>query len=515
MESSFYAFKKTLDRFIYSYELFIKEFEKGNVYVSKKHEKKIFELLENDDDEAVQKLIDEDKVEKYDSKDFKDELFLYLENDLNTLKKIKQLWEDIRYDPKLSKLIKELSTNPILKNQKLIIFTESKETAEYLANHVNKEFGEIALLFTGSSKEYVRGKVIENFDAKAKLKKDDYRILVSTEVLSEGVNLHRSNVVINYDIPWNPTRLIQRVGRINRVDTPFDKIYIFNFFPTKQSNEEIKLREAAIAKIHAFLTLLGGDAALLTEGEPVGSHELFNKLLSKQTITGEDELEESELKYLQIIKDIRDNNPDLFNHIKLLPKKARSAKRNYEYTGHLLTYFRRGKIEKFYLANPNSDPVELDFLTTAKLMECSADEEKQKLPKIIYELLEKNKKAFFEATTEEIVEHSGGKSGKDRSISILRILKASLKNNKQLTDEQEEYFKKVIQKLEEGALPKQTTKKTWEALEKLGNDITNPLKIIAVLQTNMPQKFLEEHYARSLITGVGKREVILSIYFNE
>ena len=169
--------------------------------------------------------------------------------------------------------------------------------------------------------------MIENFDARARSPKDDYRILITTEVLSEGVNLHRSNVVINYDIPWNPTRLMQRVGRINRVDTEFDRIYSFNFFPTEQSNEQIKLKEAAEAKIHAFITLLGADARLLTEGEDVESHELFNRLISRKTITGEDEGEESELKYLQVIRGIRDSNPDLFEKIKRLPKKARTAKK--------------------------------------------------------------------------------------------------------------------------------------------------------------------------------------------
>ena len=87
--------------------------------------------------------------------------------------------------------------------------------------------------------------------------------MLSTEVLSEGVNLHRSNIVINYDIPWNPTRLMQRVGRINRVDTKFKKIFTYNFFPTVQSNTQIKLREAAEAKIHSFIEMLGADAKLI------------------------------------------------------------------------------------------------------------------------------------------------------------------------------------------------------------------------------------------------------------
>ena len=119
---------------------------------------------------------------------------------------------------------------------------------------------------------------------------------------------------------------MQRTGRINRVDTPFDKIYTFNFFPTKQSNDQIKLKEAAEAKIEAFIELLGADARLLTEGEEIKSHDLWVRLTSKEVITGEGEEEESDLKYLSIIRDIRDTNPDLFEKIKRLPKKARTAR---------------------------------------------------------------------------------------------------------------------------------------------------------------------------------------------
>ena len=81
------------------------------------------------------------------------------------------------------------------------------------------------ILFTGNSDQSIRKQVLSNFDAKAFRPSDEFRILIATEVLSEGVNLHRSNVVFNYDIPWNPTRLIQRVGRVNRVDTKFDRIF--------------------------------------------------------------------------------------------------------------------------------------------------------------------------------------------------------------------------------------------------------------------------------------------------
>ena len=515
LESSFFAFRQSVDRFIHSYEMFIKEFEKGNVYVSKKYTNKIFELLENDDDETVQRLIDEGKAEKYPGKEFTDDLINDLKSDFKILKEVKVLWQDVTRDPKLLKFLNELSKNKTLKDNKLIVFTESRETAEYLSGNINKKFPDVALLFTGGSGEATRDKVIENFDARARHPKDEYRILVSTEVLSEGVNLHRSNTVINYDIPWNPTRMMQRVGRINRVDTKFSEIYTFNFFPTKQSNDQIKLREAAEAKINAFLTLLGGDAELLTEGEPIGSHELFNRLISKQVITGEDEKEESELKYLQIIKNIRDKEPDLFEKIKHLPKKARTGKINKEYKESLLTYFRRGKLDKFFIIKVNDKPQELDFLSAAKLMESDLEEKKQKLPGEFYELLDMNKEAFIFATTEEMAEaHFKGKGGRDSATNILRTLKVTLKNTRQLTDEQELYLRKVVKQLEEGGLPKQTTKETLKALDELKHDVMNPLKVLATLQTHIPARLLEGHYVEYSPVVFGKREVILSLYFS-
>jgi len=507
LESSFYAFRKSIERFIHSYDMFIKEFDRGNVYVSKEYINKIFELLENDDDEAIQRLIDEGKAERYNSKDFSDEFREDLQNDLGILQTIKSLWSRIKRDPKLQKLQSELANNRILKNKKLIIFTESKETAEYLA----KNIGDRALCYHGNSGESVRDKVTKNFDARARNKKDDYMILVSTEVLSEGVNLHRSNIIINYDIPWNPTRMMQRVGRINRIDTKFDEIYTFNFFPTVQSEDEIQLKKTAEAKINAFLTLLGGDAAILTEGEPVGSHELFNRLFSKKTILGEEEVGVSELKYLKVIEEIRDKNPQLFEKVKRLPKKARSAKEDGELSGSLLTYFRLGKVQKFFVADKSQGSREVDFVTAAEIFECLADEKKKRLGRDFYELLKSNKEAFVDATTEEHLMPSQ-RRGRDSGYQILKILRATLKTAQRLTEDQEDYLKNVIEQLEVGAIPKQTTKKTLKALNDLDSELTNPLKILAVIQHTIPKRLLESHYAEYPQRFSGKREVILSLY---
>ena len=511
LESSFYAFRNSIGRFIHSYEMFIKEFNKGNIYVSKKYINKIFELLENDDDEAVERLIEEGKAKWHDSRNFTDEFKRDLENDLKILKRIESLWENVKRDPKLEKLLSELSKNKILKNKKLIIFTESKETAKYLHDNINENFNNTAILYYGNSPERIRDIITDNFDARTKRPKDEYKILVSTEVLSEGVNLHRSNIVINYDIPWNPTRMMQRVGRVNRIDTKFDRIYTFNFFPTVQSEDEIQLKKTAESKINAFLTLLGGDAAILTEGEPVSSHELFNRLLSKKTISGEDEMEESELKYLSVIKDIRENKKNLFERIKRLPKKARSAKENKEFAGSLLTYFRLGKLHKFFIANKSQEPQEIDFITAAKVFECSLDEKKQNLSKDFYELLDKNKRAFTDATTEEHL-MSDHRRGRDSGLQVLKTLKATLKTAQRFTDEQEDYLKKVIRQLEEGAIPKQTTKKTLKALDNLKSDLTNPLRVLAVVQHTIPERLLLSHYAEYPHRFKGVREVILSLF---
>ena len=142
LESSFHAFKNTLQRFIRSYEHFLTEFEKGRVYVSKKYIHKIFELLDNDNDEAIQRLIEEDKAVEYKAGDFKKEFKKDLEHDLRLLKELSRLWETMIRDPKILKFIDHLNSEQILKENKIIIFTESKETAEYLEEELKNKFGD-------------------------------------------------------------------------------------------------------------------------------------------------------------------------------------------------------------------------------------------------------------------------------------------------------------------------------------------------------------------------------------
>lgn len=465
--------------------------------------------------DAIQLLLDEDKAEKLDANKFKDEFITDLKNDLKILHAIRDHWKKITRDPKWETFAEVLKNKAHLKKGKVIIFTESKETAEYLAAQIATEVEPKVLVFTGVSHESVRTEVIANFDAKVRHPKDDYRILVATEVLSEGVNLHRSHVVINYDIPWNPTRLIQRVGRVNRVDTKFDRIYTFNFFPTKKSNDLIKLKEAAEAKIHAFIEMLGADAKLLTDGEDIKSQSLFSRLNSRETITGENGDEESELKYLSEIRAVRDKTPDLFERIKHLPKKARSTRllspnpAVKAFPG-LFTYFRRDRLDKFFLAPPvGNETGEIDFFTAVKILKpAELSEQRQSIPREFYGLLDQNKQHFLDATRAEAEQSEIGHRGDRIAATVLKRLRArELRRCAQFTDDDESYVGKVIQLLEDGALPKRTTQKIADALK---TEI-QPLNVLRILRSSIPREFLRANLAATSPSDA-PREVILSSF---
>lgn len=520
LESSFHAFRLTLERFLQSYERVIAEYHKGNVYISKKHINKVFELLEDDNQGAIEQLMAEEKAERLPAIDFKPDFIHDLESDRRILRQVRSLWDKLGRDPKWESFREQLTTNTLLKN-KLIIFTESQETATYLADRIAEEVEPKVICFSGQSDETAHKAVIANFDANAFQPRDDYRILVSTEVLSEGVNLHRSNIVINYDIPWNPTRLIQRVGRVNRVDTKFDTIHSFNFFPTEESNDLIKLREAAEAKIHAFIEMLGADARLLTEGEEIKSHDLFAKLTSKKLITGEDSEEESELEYLGEIREVRDKHPELFARIKRLPKKARStrllvADPNGKVTQlpSLLTYFRHGRLDKFYLAQAGIDQsIELDFMAAVKVLKPTDEKEKrQTVSEAFYTLLDKNKAAFAAATSpgidELIAKHKGGAN----DAYILKRLKAKeIRRYQGFTEDDEKFIRQVIHLLSDGALPRPTTKKVAEVLK----TEVEPLKVLGILRRDIPILFFQATRAQLTHQVLSPREVILSSYLLE
>jgi len=530
LDSSFFAFKNSINRIIKHYEIFLKNLNKGYVYVNKEKTNKLFEALEEDDYKKVDELILKGKAEKYSIEKFDESLKKDLEHDLEKLGYIRDLWEKIDRDPKLLELKKTLGLDKN-KNKKIIIFTESKETAEYLYDELNKEkeFVNKVLVFSGNSNKKTKKKTTENFDANDYNQKDDYRILVTTDVLAEGVNLHRSNIVINYDIPWNPAKIMQRVGRVNRIGTKFNEIYIYNFFPAEQYNNQLKLEETAESKIEAFITLLGSDAKLLTESEEIQSHKIFKQLTSKESILDEDENEVSELKFLQEIKKVRDKEPKMFDKIKNLPKKARTAKmvKRQKDTDALLTYFKKGKLSKFFITN-DKETKELDFIEAAKILKSSNKDIRQKIPSDFYKKLEENRKMFDKAVEEENniggldkkndkEKGKKGNRGKSSNASIVEecIKKTLIKDTSKLTDEQIKYMDDVLNRIKNRIIPKNSLS---EIKKKIGNASNgkhlDSLILYNILKENIPSELLENHISDkpSNLSEKASKEIVLSEY---
>lgn len=512
LESSFYAFKMSVKRMMESYEKFIQMYHKGLVYTGDNSVKNLMKLVEEDNLSKIDELIEEGRVQEHTSDEFEPEFLADLEHDLGVLRSLHEDWEKVESDPKLEKFIKKMRSDPILKDKKVLVFTESKETADYLKQNLSEVFGDCVLSIDGSSDGSWRQVVIDNFDGKLKEENraDDYRILVTTEVLSEGVNLHRSNVVVNYDIPWNPVRMIQRVGRINRVDTKFEWIYIYNFFPTGPINENIKLKELAVAKIEAFIEMLGNDAKLLTD-EEVKSHDLFNRLTSRSTITGEDEEEDPELKYLALIRDIRDNDKECFERIKQLPKKARVSRKAADgKTEGLVTFFRRGRLRKIYLCNETTH-VELDFVKAAEILEATPDEKQLHLPEEMFKYLDRNK-AAFESVFQSDFEGGKGRQGTD--VQLKKFVSTIISNQIGFTEGEINYVNDVINALNVGTISKVTVKKTLDEikakakgadLEYFRRDIYN------ILRNNIDYSMIL--HGKYIVAEPGTvKEVILSEY---
>jgi superfamily II DNA or RNA helicase len=518
LESSFHAFRLTLSRFIRAYERFIAEFENGRVFISKKHISKVFDYLEEGNDEAIEDLIEEGKAEALASKDFYPAFLKDLKSDLAILNDLRDSWAEVTRDPKWEAFSRILKTTEHLSAGKVLIFTESQETAKYLAGKISEQVEPKTIWFAGKSHEDQRRIIIDNFDARKTHPKGDFRILVTTDVLAEGVNLHRSNTVVNYDIPWNPTKLMQRVGRVNRVDTKFSSIHTFNFFPSTEGNDIIKLEEAAAAKIHAFIEMLGADAPLLTGSEEVKSHSLFAQLNSRATITGENGIEESELEFLMEIRKVRDEHPQLFERIKRLPKKARSSRMPGPIEGlgdvwpTLLTYFRKGRLDKFFLADAKTPQArEVNFFAAAKILRPVAAEERGFVGyPAFYPLLDKNKDAFRNATADEPIEGHTISSRSNDSYILKRLRAKEISKAPEFTDEDDAFVKDTARLFTDGAVPRATSK----TLAGLLKNEANPLKLLGILRRHIrPELF--SHTMAATRQAAGPREVILSSYLVE
>ena len=361
LESSFVAFKSTISKQCKNLEILISMFENGVVYIPAKHFN-LFELLENDEDDFLAKVdyfLENEKMKAFDSKDFKDEYLKQLKTDLKILQELVKLWENIDSDPKLDKFKSILELH---KTDKVVVFTESKQTALYLEEQL-KEYKQV-LTVHGENRDKLKEVIRENFDANYKNKKDDFNVIISTDTLSEGVNMHRSNIIYNYDIPWNSTRLMQRIGRINRIGTKHSEIFIYNFKPTAQSESLIELSKKAFIKLQTFHHAVGEDSQIYSKNEKVGTVSLYEVEVEKA---------DEELKFLEEIRKYKEANPKTFKYLKELPKKVRVQRDIKDLKETSFVFIKNNDSKSYYMVdNQNCEAV--NFVKMATQLKTTKDE---------------------------------------------------------------------------------------------------------------------------------------------
>ena len=221
-ESSMEAFKLSLESMIKSSETIESWYEnKGGVPVFKKGDlpapEELFDLTGDDAIKSIDELLEDDKLEKYvqrglwfiEKKELKVGFIQQVKKDIQLLKDIYHDWfGSQKYsDPKLIHFLELVKTQ--LENEperKIVVFTEFADTANYLYESLKSCLRVFKYSSLDSSKENKRI-IRENFDAGIDKPKNDYDILIATDAISEGFNLHRAGTIFNYDIPYNPTRV--------------------------------------------------------------------------------------------------------------------------------------------------------------------------------------------------------------------------------------------------------------------------------------------------------------------
>ena len=374
IDSSFYAFKQSLKRYYNANQIMLNMFEKGTIYIAPNL--KVNELLSEDKEEDLIKLIEEARdtdstIEICTPNDFVEGFKDGIEADNKILKELVKLWDEVDSDPKLDIFIDYLKTRlfdkEINQEGKLVIFSESKETTKYLSDSLRENGFDHILTVQSDNRDTQMPILLTNFDANyTGEKKNDFNIVISTEVLAEGVNLHRANVIVNYDTPWNSTRLMQRIGRVNRIGSSAKAIYIFNFFPTSKVNNDIELEKKAKMKLFAFHAALGEDSQIYSTDETPESFGLFDKNI--------DEERDEKLRYLMWLRQLKAENPDLIKHINKLPLRARVGRKSKLLPGSTIVFIRNKRRDAFTFIRANGDVEDLTFLEAAKEFEARIDE---------------------------------------------------------------------------------------------------------------------------------------------
>jgi superfamily II DNA or RNA helicase len=253
-----------------------------------------------------------------------------LRADIAALQSIQQLsgsWDPDR-DAKLAALVKLVAKkHPV---EKVLLFSQFADTVEYLAGELGRRGIKAVAEVTGSSDDPTdlawRFSPVSN-EKRAEVPPDrELRVLVSTDVLSEGQNLQDAAIVVNYDLPWAIIRLIQRAGRVDRIGQQAETILCYSFLPADGVERIIRLRARVRQRLRENAEVVGADEAFFEDDrDTTAIHDLFTEKAG--LLDGEDDTEIDLASYAyQIWKEAIEADPSLEKTIRDMPNVVYSTR---------------------------------------------------------------------------------------------------------------------------------------------------------------------------------------------
>lgn len=375
LESSFYAFKKSLATLLRITNDMIRMFDEDKVIIAPELNIKDMMFKGMDLDEITEYILNRGYKKEdflYHADDFKDTFIEMLHNDHDVLQTLNDQWADVTEDPKLDKFVNRLPefvSPEINPTGKLVIFSESVDTVNYLHEFLTDKLGRKDVLkISAANRNQLFNTVKANFDANVPVEKqkDDYKIIITSDVLAEGVNLHRSNVIVNYDSPWNASRLMQRIGRVNRIGSVADNIYNYMFYPSDDGDKIIKLYKNALIKLQGFHSAFGEDAQIYSKEEIVKAFKLFDSNVR--------DVVDKKIALLRELRNLYNTNRDWYHRIKALPLKSRVMRNTGKHSGTSIVFVSTRLKTEFYLVVGDKTPQAVDFIKAVDFLKAKPEE---------------------------------------------------------------------------------------------------------------------------------------------
>ena len=372
LESSFHAFKLSLATLLRITDDMLKMFAEDKVIIAPDLNVKDLQTKGMELDEIIEKALEKGYNESdilYKSEDFDPDFIAMLQHDKKVLEALNADWKQEHDDQKFD-LFKEKLENEFFDSRnlsgKLVVFSESVDTLNYLKGRLENELGrQDVLTVTAENRDRRATDIKENFDANSAVKKDRYNIILTSDVLAEGVNLHRSHIIVNYDSPWNASRLMQRIGRVNRIGSVAEFIYNYMFYPSPQGNKQIKLYENALVKLQGFHSAFGEDVQIYSKEEIVKQFKMFDSNVKDSM--------DAKLALIRELRDVFNSNRELYDKVKQLPLKSRVARNTSKHTDKTIIFVSSDVKTEFYLATDKT-VVPIDLLEAVRYLKAKPEE---------------------------------------------------------------------------------------------------------------------------------------------